>query len=122
MCSNVGFFIFFMSMPLVSNVERLFKAKVTSLIAPDYDGFNVSTYPKSFVPRVYWFSCWFMFTCLMNYMAQVFHFGSLERCIAGLGSYYYLGHIGSVLAYVVLLVMPSPYTKNNRAISSQKSD
>ena len=108
-CHVSGFFVFFMSMPLVSNVERLFKSKVTPRIAPDYDGFNAATYPKSFYPRVYWLSCCVVFMSLMNYLAQVFHFGSLERSIAGLGSYYYLGHICTIIAYIILSFVPSPY-------------
>ena len=33
-----GFFIFFMSVPLVTNIEREMKAKINPLVIPGYDG------------------------------------------------------------------------------------
>jgi hypothetical protein len=44
---------------------------------------------------------------------QLFNYGSLERCLVALASYYYAGHIVSVLAFVVLSLLPDakPRTK-----------
>jgi hypothetical protein len=66
-----GFFFFFMSVPLLTNIERLARAKINPLIVPQFDGRNMDTYPRSVVGYVYWFTCWFLTTTTVNYMVQV---------------------------------------------------
>jgi hypothetical protein len=47
-----GYFMFFMSVPLLTNVERLIKAKINPYIVPGYDGFNQDTYPNTIAAKV----------------------------------------------------------------------
>ena len=61
-----------MTLPLLTNVERLLKAKINPLIVPGYDGYNNKTYPKGAVGIVYWGVCWLMVMIFMNYTVQVF--------------------------------------------------
>jgi hypothetical protein len=62
----------FLTLPLLTNVERLLKAKINPLLVPGYDGFNNKTYPKGVVGVVYWVLCWLMVMVFMNYTVQVF--------------------------------------------------
>lgn len=103
-----GFFVFFMSVPLLTSVERLTRAKLTPIFAPGFDGFNLDTYPKTSIARAYWVVCLVVSQAIIAYTAQVFHYGSLERSLTALGSYYYLGHILSMMAYVALILLPTP--------------
>jgi len=66
-----GFFIFFMTIPLYTNFERLARAKLNPLLAPGYDGYNYATYPKTAVSLGYWFICWLCNNLVINYTVQV---------------------------------------------------
>lgn len=103
-----GFFLFFMSIPILTEIERLVRVKINPLVVPAYDGFNLDTYPKSFVGYAYWFFNWVTTTISMNYIVQVFPIQSWGRCHAALGSYYYAPHIVLVLVYLVIKSLPTP--------------
>ena len=66
-----GFFVFFMSLPLLTQVERLFRAKINPLLAPGYDGFDLRTYPKTWVAQAYWYTCLLVNTVVIDYCLQV---------------------------------------------------
>jgi len=110
-----GFFIMFMSMALMTNVERLFKSRLNPIIIPEFDGYNLKTYPKGIVGQLYWAVCLVMTFAFMNYMAQVFSMGSLENCLTALGGSYYMPHSILVVAYIVLEVMPTGGAKKKKA-------
>jgi hypothetical protein len=38
---------------------------------PGYDGYKITTYPKTVVANVYWYLCFFINTVTMNYVVQV---------------------------------------------------
>jgi len=102
-----GFFFFFMSVPLMTNIERLTKAKINPLIVPEYDGYNISTYPNTMAGKIYWLLCWFFLKLVLDNIVQPFNFGSFERSHASLMSFNYFGHIVCIIVYVVLELMPS---------------
>jgi hypothetical protein len=110
-----GFFVMFMTIPLMTNVERLIKAKINPLVIPGFDGRNLKTYPKGAVGTIYWFLCWLCTMAFMNYVVQVFSMGSLENSMAALSGHMYLPHIFMVVVYVLLELMPSPKKKSKEA-------
>lgn len=109
-----GFFLFFMTLPLMTNVERLVRAKLNPYIVPGFDGRDMSTYPKGIVGQAYWVVSWFFTMTTMNYIVQPFSMGSLENSMTCLGSYYYIPHIGLLLTYVLLEVMPKPKSSDKK--------
>lgn len=103
-----GFFIMFMTIPLMTNVERLVKAKINPLFVPGFDGYDMKTYPKGALGSIYWFLCWLCTMAFMNYVVQVFSMGSLENSLTALSGHHYIPHIALVIIYVILSVFPSP--------------
>jgi hypothetical protein len=67
-----GFFLLFMTLPLLTNIERLIRAKINPIIVPEYDGRDINSYPKTTVGRIYWVVCWFLTQMSANYVVQVF--------------------------------------------------
>lgn len=102
-----GFFIFFMTIPLLTEIERLTKAKINPLVVPEFDGFNLDTYPKTAIGSFYWFFNWVCTSLAMNYIVQVFPIQSWGRCNAALGSYHYVPHLLLVIVFVFLKVVPA---------------
>jgi hypothetical protein len=103
-----GFFLFFMTIPILTEIERLTRVKINPLVVPSYDGYNISTYPKTFVGYAYWFFNWVCTTISMNYIVQVFPIQSWGRCHAALGSYYYAPHALLFVVFLALKSLPTP--------------
>jgi hypothetical protein len=101
-----GYYLMFMTLPLVTVLERQIKAKINPLLVPEYDGYNTATYPTGVVPTVYWYTCWVVFMIFTNYVAQVFSMGSLENSLVALGGHYYGPHIVLVVASLLLSFVP----------------
>jgi lysophospholipid acyltransferase len=101
-----GFFFVFLTVPLLTAIERLAKQKLNPIFAPGYDGYRIDTYPKGFGPKVYWYVCMFFTLLAMNYVVQAFTMGSLENTLRTYRSYQFYGHIAIVAAYVILLILP----------------
>lgn len=113
-----GFFLFFLTVPLVTNIERLIKAKINPLIVPGYDGFDNKTYPRGVVGQVYWLVCWVCNTICMNYVVQVFSMQSWDNCMVALGAYHHVPHAALFLIYLVMeYVVPKPKNKS-KAVKS----
>ena len=103
-----GFFVFFMSVPLLTNVERLVKAKINPLVVPGFDGYNYDTYPKgSMIASLYWLICWVFTMAFMSFIVQTFSMSSWERCAVALGSYHYVPYYVLGALYVALEMMPA---------------
>jgi hypothetical protein len=98
-----GFFVVFLSMPLLTEVERLVRAVLNPLFVPGYDGRGA--YPKGLIPSLYWAVSVVGTVVALNYTAQCFSFGSLERCLRALASLHYFGHIFALAAFVLLTVV-----------------
>lgn len=103
-----GFFMMFLTVPIMTNIERLMRAKINPLIVPGYDAFKPETYPKTALAYIYWGVCVFFAVNALNYAAMTFGMGSFERCNTALSSYKYLGHIIFVVLYILLEIFPSP--------------
>ena len=103
-----GFFLFFMSVPLVTNIQRLIKQKINPYIIPGYDNFNYKSAPDSIVTKVYWVVSFILTTLAVSYIVQVFSMSSWENCMTALGSYNHYGHIGIIMVYVLLELIPGP--------------
>jgi hypothetical protein len=74
-----GFFLLFMTLPLLTNIERLIRAKINPIIVPEYDGRDINSYPRTAVGKIYWVVCWFLTQMSANYVVQVvpfIHFAS----------------------------------------------
>lgn len=112
-----GFFLFFMSVPLVTNIQRLIKAKINPLIIPGYDNFNYNSAPQGIVTTLYWIVSFFCTTISVNYIVQVFSMSSWENCMIALGSFDHIGHIVIFAVYVVLELMPGP-KKEKKAVKT----
>mmetsp|Transcript_2184 Transcript_2184/g.2278 ORF Transcript_2184/g.2278 Transcript_2184/m.2278 type:complete len:511 (-) Transcript_2184:102-1634(-) len=106
-----GFFLFFMSIPLLTSVERLIKQKLNPIIVPGYDGYKDNTAPPGAVTFVYWQVSRIMLVLATSYCVQVFSLSSLERSLTALGSYHYIPHIAMFALYLFLSFMPSPKKK-----------
>jgi hypothetical protein len=102
-----GFFFVFFSVAGITEVERLIKTKVNPLLIPGYKGLPDESMPNTIVAKIYWLVAWAAFTLTLNYTAQVFSMGSLERSLEAYKACLYYGHAALLLAYVSLSVMPS---------------
>jgi hypothetical protein len=66
-----GYFLFFLSLPLLTNIERLARTKLNPLFAPGYNGKDFSTYPKTFVGALYWIACYINTSLALHYVGEV---------------------------------------------------
>jgi hypothetical protein len=101
-----GFFFFFMSLPLFTNIERLVKAKLNPIFVPGYDGYKLDTYPKGLFGQIYWVVSWANTTVFLSYVVQTFSMGSYENCMTALGSYNFIPHVVLLVIYVLLEILP----------------
>eukprot|EP01038_Epipyxis_sp_PR26KG_P009308 gene9308-12542_t len=117
-----GFFLFFLTVPILTNIERLVKAKINPLIVPGYDGFNNKTYPDTFIAKVYWFVCWVFVTIFIAYTVQPFSMGSFQNSYTCLAGYYGIPHGVMIVAYTLLELLPSPRKKSTTAAAVKKEE
>lgn len=103
-----GFFIFFMTVPINTNIQRLIKTKINPYIIPGYDNFNYSSAPNTIITKLYWFISYFFTTISTNYIVQTFSMSSLENCMIALGSYNHIGHAVLIIVYLLLEILPKP--------------
>ena len=47
------------------------QSKINPYAVPGYDGYNITTYPKTLGANFYWFISWVCTTVTMNYVVQV---------------------------------------------------
>jgi hypothetical protein len=112
-----SFFLFFSAMPLLTSIERLIKLKINPYIVPGYDGYNEETYPNTVVAKAYWWISWFVVMNSINYVGVVIRLSSFERSMAAYGGFYFLPHIVFVVAYLLLLALPT-----QRSVKSKTSE
>ena len=111
-----GFYFFFLSVPLVTQIERLARIKINPIFIPGYDFKRPhETYPYNAAGIAYVILGWLSFFPLMNYVTQVFAVGTMENSLRALGSYSYWGHIALVLGYVFLTVLPTPKSAKSKS-------
>lgn len=103
-----GFFFFFMSVPLLTQIERLARTKINPIFLPGYDGRNPDTAPKGIVATLYWTFCRVATLLATNYIVQTFSVGSYENSMTCWGSYKHVPHIIYITVIVLLTVIPAP--------------
>ncbi|RYY82690.1 hypothetical protein EON63_12860 [archaeon] len=101
-----GFFFVFFSIAIITEVERLVRAKLNPLLVPSWGGKPTDPIPPTPVAYAYWGMSWLCFVLSLNYAAQVFCMGSLERSLSAYGGSMWFGHVGMVVVYVLMLVLP----------------
>jgi hypothetical protein len=101
-----GFFFMFLFFPVMTNIERLVKAKINPLIVPGYDGFNAATYPKGFVAQAYWAVSVVCTMWSVSYVTQTFSLGSLQNCLTALAGHSYAPHLFYLALYAALEALP----------------
>jgi MBOAT, membrane-bound O-acyltransferase family len=106
-----GYFIFFASLAIFTEIERLVRIKLNPYIVPEYDGYNMKTYPRSVVGYLYWAINVCMTTVSLNFIAQVFPLRFWGRCHVALMGYYYTPYGLFGLVYVVLKSLRSKKKK-----------
>lgn len=112
-----GFFFMFMMFPVMTNIERLAKAKINPLIVPGYDGYNNETYPDTPVAKAYWALSVLCTMWSVTYIAQTFTLGSFDNCKTALAGHSYVPHLFFLALYAALEVLPAP-----RKSKSNKTD
>uniref|UniRef100_K3WUZ5 Lysophospholipid acyltransferase n=1 Tax=Globisporangium ultimum (strain ATCC 200006 / CBS 805.95 / DAOM BR144) TaxID=431595 RepID=K3WUZ5_GLOUD len=105
-----GYYLFFLTIPLATAVNRLARRH----IRPHFLGPSGSEKDAG-VSKLLYDVVGMLATALMiNYLAVSFVVLSWEQAIAGFASMHFAGHIGLVVAYVVLSLLPTkrPATKS----------
>jgi hypothetical protein len=97
-----------MSLPLLTNIERLIKAKLNPIFCAGYDGYNDLTYPNTVLAKAWWLVCVFCNMAVVYYYVQTFAMGSMANVHTALGSYHYVPNIAMFVVYVLLELFPSP--------------
>jgi len=106
-----GFYAFFLTLPLVTSIERLVREKINPILIPKFNHKDPSSYPYDIKGILYAIFGFISYITVMKYVAQTFALGSIENCHRALSSYYYGGHIILVVAYIILLIIPSARKK-----------
>lgn len=94
--------MFFLSVPLLTFCERLAKKK----ISPYFSSEKWSLYGMGGI---------FLTSFLAEYMVAAFVFLALDRSFAAWSSHYYFGHMFPLIAYPLLMMLPSPPKKEKKA-------
>lgn len=115
-----GFYTFFLTLPLITQIERLIREKINPIMIPTYNHKDPNSYPYDARGILYCTFGWISYITVMKYNSQTFAVGSLENCFRALSSYYYFGHIIFVLTYIFLLLMPSAKKSGDRLKSNKK--
>lgn len=116
-----GFFFFFLSVPLISEIEVLFQKKINPLIIPTFNTRAKSaddisgTYPSGILPSLYWAVCFVGKSFAMNFVTQTFSMGYFENSWTALASYQGIPQVAAVIAYVILSVAPAPKGDKNKS-------
>jgi hypothetical protein len=106
-----GFFIMFMIVPLLTQIERLMQSKINPRVVPEYDGRNISTYPTHLKGTVYWWVCFAGQTMVFNFITQTFSMGFWTNAYTALASFQWIPQIVWVALLVVLTVIPGVKAK-----------
>lgn len=89
-----GYYLFFLSVPMLTFCERVGKKKLSPRFAPT----NV----------VYNFACWFVTSLFVEYMVSPFPLLALSWSWNNWKSHYFFGHIGCILFYFIVSMLPTP--------------
>jgi len=94
-----GYYLFFMSVPLISFCERLGRKKLTPRFGNG----------KKWSP--YGIVCMITTSLFVQYMIQPFQLLAFDWAVVNWKNYYFIGHILAVIFYVVVSQLPTPKKK-----------
>jgi hypothetical protein len=114
-----GFFLFFLSLPLMSEVERAVRKKMNPYFLDDNFDARKTLWSQrnslSAVALAYIFVCTVLTLMHTHYLVEVFIILSLEDSLRVWGSYYYCGHVSLVICWLFFnFALPSIKTANNK--------
>ena len=108
-----GFMMFFLTIPLITIVERQVRCKLNPIFIGDIKVNSLSCIPRRNASMVraiilssYWLTCWLCLTAEMVYLAHLFIKLSALECLTVISSYYYLGHVIPIILYGFLRYSP----------------
>jgi hypothetical protein len=114
-----GFFLFFLTVPLLTEVERGIRKSINPLFLDDRYNPREGTWSQfgrlPLKSKVYLLACVVGTMSYINYCVQVFNILTLEGSLRSWGSFYHIPHILLVVAYVLLKFMPIPREKKDGA-------
>lgn len=96
-----GYYMFFLSVPLVTLCDRLAKKKLSPY-------FSASKF------SLYGLAAFLATTITMNYMILAFVMLARSWAWAAYSSNYFFGHIGSIIFYFILSALPKPRIAENK--------
>ena len=96
-----GYYLFFLSVPLLTFCERLGRKK----ISPYFSSSNFSAYG---------ILCTATTSFFVEYMVSAFQMLALDWALGVWRSNYYFGHIGCILFYIIMSQAPSPKTTKKK--------
>jgi hypothetical protein len=102
-----GFYLFFLSVPLLTEIERLCRQKLNPYFMVKKDDGQIQ-YSSTYI-----LLCWILTTLSLNYIAQMFSLQTWERGITVLNSYYHIPHILFITFYIILKYLPIPKSIDN---------
>lgn len=125
-----GYFLFFLIVPVMTQIEREMRTKINPLIyGPDY---KTKVYPKlqfslfggilkykrdlpsSFIEWVYAIVCWLGTFISLIYVIQVFFFLTWEKCMASYRYFKFSIHIALFVFLFLLKLIPAPKSKESK--------
>jgi len=108
-----GFFIMFLSLPVLTAIERLMKSKINPRVVPEFDGRNLATYPTHAVGTAYWYACWLGQTIVFNYVVMTFSMGWWSNSVIAMASYDWIPYYTWFGVWAVLTIIPAPKSKKD---------
>jgi len=120
-----GFFLFFLTVPFAQQtiqegIRTYFNPLFIDMSKYDPKKPTWKEYPKTPISVLWWLSCWFGTTCLINGIVQTFSMGTWENCVAALGALDFWPHkiVSALFVFFFALSMIAPSKK----ASSDKGD
>jgi len=99
-----GYYIFFLSVPIPTFCDRMAKKK----LSPYFSSSNFS---------LYGIACTLATTITINYMILPFNMLAGGWSLGAYKSFYFFGHIGCAVYYVVLSMLPTPPQKDKKKVA-----
>lgn len=106
-----GYYMFFLSVPMMTSVERLVRAKINPVVIPGFDPRDPATTPRGPLASAYYAVCWLLTMVVVFYVGQPFSQFSFENGYRALASYSFVPYIACAVSYVALSAMPAPKKK-----------
>eukprot|EP00981_Chlorochromonas_danica_P004813 scaffold967_cov173-Ochromonas_danica.AAC.24 len=108
-----GFFCVFFTIAWITEVEKLIRDKINPWIVPGYTAKPNEPTPNTIQSKIYNIVATITFSFMLNYTAQPFSMGSLERTLEALRGSSYYGHLALLTGMIVLSILPKRKQKSH---------